>query len=134
MSIGSLQTWSSNEFFSAAVLLKGKRPQLKIQTQKRIRYLLHYFGQNSNRRRKITSVKRRQTLCSYRRSYQRPCCIFKTTCLPTTAYLVAVLRIREILVWIRIRGSMPLIISSKSGSWIRILLFSSLAFKMPTKN
>ncbi len=29
-------------------LNKGKKPQLKIQTQKRIRYLLHYFGKNSN--------------------------------------------------------------------------------------
>ncbi len=38
--------------------------------------------------------------------------------------------------WIRIRGSMPLTNGSGfgSGSWIRILLFSSLTFKMPTKN
>jgi hypothetical protein len=45
-----------------------------------------------------------------------------------------VLRIRDILVWIRIRirGSMPL--TSGSGSWIRILLFLSLTFKMPLKN
>jgi hypothetical protein len=40
----SCKTWSSNKFFSAAVLKQRKRPQLKIQTQKRIRYLLHYFG------------------------------------------------------------------------------------------
>jgi hypothetical protein len=36
--------------------------------------------------------------------------------------------------WIRIRGSMPLTNGSGSGSWIRILLLSSLTFKMPTKN
>jgi hypothetical protein len=35
---------------------------------------------------------------------------------------------------IRIRGSMPLTNGSGSGSWIRILLFSSLTFKMPAKN
>jgi hypothetical protein len=29
-------------------LNKGKRPQLKIQTQKWIRYLLHYLGKNFN--------------------------------------------------------------------------------------
>ncbi len=45
-----------------------------------------------------------------------------------------VLRIHDILVWIRIRGSMPLTNGSGSRSWIRILLFSSLTFKMPTKN
>ncbi len=43
----------------------------------------------------------------------------------------AVLRIHDILVWIRIRGD-------ASDKWIRIririLLLSSLAFKMPTKN
>jgi hypothetical protein len=34
------KTWSSNEFFSAAVLKqKEKEPQLKIQTPKRVRYL-----------------------------------------------------------------------------------------------
>ncbi len=44
----------------------------------------------------------------------------------------AVLRIHDILVWIRIRGSM--LLTNGSGSWIRILLFSSLSFKMPTKN
>ncbi len=46
------------------------------------------------------------------------------------------LRIHDILGWIRIRirGSMPLTNGSGSGSWIRILLFSSLTFKMPTKN
>jgi hypothetical protein len=47
-----------------------------------------------------------------------------------------VLRIHDILGWIRIRiwihGSMPLTIGS--GSWIRILLFSSLTFNMPAKN
>ncbi len=36
------------------------------------------------------------------------------------------------MVWIRIRGSMAM--TNGSRSWIRILLFSSLAFKMPTKN
>jgi hypothetical protein len=40
--------------------------------------------------------------------------------------------------WIRIRGSMPLTNGSGSGfgfgSWIQILLFSSLTFKMPAKN
>jgi len=41
------------------------------------------------------------------------------------------LQIHDILVWIRIRGSMPL--TNGSGSWIRILLFSSLTFKMPAK-
>jgi hypothetical protein len=50
----------------------------------------------------------------------------------------AVLRIHDILGWIRIRirGSMPLTdgSGSGSGSWIRILLFSSLTFKMPGKN
>ncbi len=48
-----------------------------------------------------------------------------------------VLRIHDILVWIRIRiqirGSMPLTNGSGSGPWIRILLFSSLTFKMPAK-
>ncbi len=49
-------------------------------------------------------------------------------------------RIHDILVWIRIqiRGSMPLIngsgFGSGPGSWIRILLFSLLTFKMPAKN
>ncbi len=43
------------------------------------------------------------------------------------------LRIHDILGWIRIRirGSMPL--TNGSGSWIWILLFSSLTFKMPAK-
>ena len=45
--MGSLQTWSSNEFFSAAVLKQRKRARLKIQTPRRVRYLLHYFDQNS---------------------------------------------------------------------------------------
>ena len=40
-----LQMNSSQQQF----LNKGKRPQLKIQTQKRIRYLLHYFGKIFNR-------------------------------------------------------------------------------------
>ncbi len=48
------------------------------------------------------------------------------------------LRIHDILGWIRIRilGSMPLTNGSGfgSGSWIRILLFSTLTFKMPAKN
>jgi hypothetical protein len=52
--------------------------------------------------------------------------------------LMAVLRIHDILGWIRIRirGSMLLTNGSGfgSGSWIRILLFSSLTFKMPAKN
>jgi hypothetical protein len=52
--------------------------------------------------------------------------------------LEAVLRIHVILGWIRIRirGSMPLTNGSGfgSGSWIRILLFSSVTFKMPAKN
>jgi hypothetical protein len=45
---------------------------------------------------------------------------------------IGMLRIHDILVWIRIRirGSRPLTNGSGSGSWIRILLFSSLAFKM----
>ncbi len=48
----------------------------------------------------------------------------------------AVLRIHDILGWIRIRirGFMPLTDGSGSGSWIRILLFSSEIFKMPAKN
>ncbi len=43
-------------------------------------------------------------------------------------YYLPVLRIHDILGWIRIRGSMPLTNGSGfgSGSWIRILLFSSL--------
>ncbi len=51
-------------------------------------------------------------------------------------YFCPVLRIHDILGWIRIRisGSMPLTNGSGSGSWIRILLFSSLTFKMPVKN
>ena len=42
----------------------------------------------------------------------------------------------DILGWIRIRirGAMPMTNGSGSGSWIRILLFSSLIFKMPAKN
>jgi hypothetical protein len=48
-----------------------------------------------------------------------------------------VLRIYEILVWIRIRirESIPVTNGSGFGSgfWIRILLFSSLNFKMTTK-
>jgi hypothetical protein len=45
--------------------------------------------------------------------------------------LFAVLRIHDILGWIRIRGSMPLTNGSGSGSRIRILLFLSWTFKMP---
>ncbi len=49
----------------------------------------------------------------------------------------AVLRVHDIWGWIRIRirGSIPLTneSGSGSGSWIRILLFSSLTFKMPAK-
>jgi hypothetical protein len=50
-------------------------------------------------------------------------------------HLHPVFRIHDILVWIwiRIRGSMPLTNGSGLGSWIRILLFSSLTFKMPAK-
>jgi hypothetical protein len=48
--------------------------------------------------------------------------------------LSTVFRIHDILGWIRISGSMPLTNGSESGSWIRILLFSSLTFKMPAKN
>jgi hypothetical protein len=49
---------------------------------------------------------------------------------------VPVLRNHDILGWIRIRRSMPLTSGSGSGfgSWIRILLFSSVTFKMPSKN
>jgi hypothetical protein len=64
------------------------------------------------------------------------------SCTVPTSYLVhksegivfAVLRIHGILVWIliRIRGFMPL--TNGSVSWIRILPFSSLTFKIPTKN
>ena len=57
-------------------------------------------------------------------------------------FFQSVLRIHDILGWIRIRipGSMPLTNRSGfgsgfgSGSWIRTLLFSTLTFKMPTKN
>jgi hypothetical protein len=62
------------------------------------------------------------------------------TCSSQSGLNKAVLRIHDILGWIRIRGSMPLTNGSGfgsgfgSGSWIRILLFSSLAFKMPAKN
>ncbi len=54
---------------------------------------------------------------------------------PFQQQLGAVLRIHDILGWIRIRirGSMPLTNGSGSGSCIRILLFSSLTFKMPAK-
>ncbi len=44
------------------------------------------------------------------------------------------MQIHDILGWIRIRGSMPLTYGFGSGSWIWILLFSSLTFKMPAKN
>jgi len=57
-------------------------------------------------------------------------------------FFQSVLRIHDILGWIRIRipGSMPLTNGSGfwsgfgSGSWILFLLFLSLAFKIPTKN
>ena len=51
-------------------------------------------------------------------------------------HLKAVFRIHDILGWIRIRilGAMLLTNGSGSGSWIRILLFSSLTFKMQAKN
>jgi hypothetical protein len=48
-----------------------------------------------------------------------------------TAEEIAVFRIHDILLWIRIRRFMPL--TNGSGSWIRILQFSSLTFKMPKK-
>ncbi len=60
--------------------------------------------------------------------------------LKRNSVLKTVLRIHDILGWIRIRirGSMPLTNGSESGfgsgSWIRLLLFSSLTFKMPAKN
>jgi hypothetical protein len=60
----------------------------------------------------------------------------KTTSKPKAKYCMyiccAVLRIHDILGWIRIRirGSMPL----TNGSWIRILLFSSWTFKIQQKN
>ncbi len=52
------------------------------------------------------------------------------------ASILAVLRIHDILGWIRIRirGSMPLTNGSGFGSWIRIMLSSSQTFKMPAKN
>jgi hypothetical protein len=49
-------------------------------------------------------------------------------------YYLPVFRIHDILGWIRIRGSMPLTNGSGSGSWTRVLLFSSLTFKMQAKN
>jgi hypothetical protein len=78
-----------------------------------------------------------------------PFCIFER-CLDSNSescrskqkrYHLAVLRIHDILGWIRIRirGSMPLTNGSGSGfgsgygSWIRILLFSSLTFKIQQK-
>ncbi len=42
------------------------------------------------------------------------------------------LRIRDNLVWFRIRGSV--LLTNGSGSRLLILLFSSLTFKTPTKN
>ncbi len=64
--------------------------------------------------------------------------VFKKTkhCQNTVANIPVkpLLRIHDILGWIRIRirGSMPL--TNGFGSWIRILLFSSLTFKMLAKN
>ncbi len=70
-------------------------------------------------------------VCSTRHLYSR----YPTDSLLLPCYILkSVFRIHEILGWIRIRGSMPLTSGSGSGSWIRILLFSSLTFKMPTKN
>jgi hypothetical protein len=45
---------------------------------------------------------------------------------------IAMLRIHDISMWIliQIRGSRSLTNGSGAGSWIRILLFSSLTFKM----
>jgi hypothetical protein len=56
-------------------------------------------------------------------------------CAHQRAYAQAVLRSHDILGWIRIRirGSMPLTNGSGFGSWIRILLFSSLTFKIQHK-
>ncbi len=48
--------------------------------------------------------------------------------------LPPVLRVHDILVWFRVRGSMPLTNGFGSGFRIRILTFSSLTFKRPTKN
>jgi hypothetical protein len=55
--------------------------------------------------------------------------IFSHFCFKILIVLMAVLRIHDILGWIRILVSMPL--TNGSGSWIRILLFASLTFKMP---
>ncbi len=44
-----------------------------------------------------------------------------------------VFRIHDILGWIRIRILGSMLLTNGSGSWIRILLFSSLTFKMPAK-
>ncbi len=65
-------------------------------------------------------------------------CIPYVTHQQIQCHLKPVFRIHDILGWIRIRilGSMLPTNGSGfgSGSWIRILLFSSLAFKMPAKN
>ncbi len=52
---------------------------------------------------------------------------------PQGVGLVPVLRIHDILGWIRIRIRGSMLPTNGSGSWIRILLFSSLTFKMPAK-
>jgi hypothetical protein len=66
--------------------------------------------------------------------------IFKSHAHSTFIHIMhnlSVLRIHDILGWIRIRilGSMPLTNGSGfgSGSWIRVLLFSSWTFEMPAK-
>jgi hypothetical protein len=41
--------------------------------------------------------------------------------------------VHDILVWIRIRGSMPLTNGSGSGSGFGLFLFSLLTFNLPTK-
>ncbi len=42
------KTWSSNEFFSAAVLKQRKKASVKNPNTEADRYLLHCFGKNSN--------------------------------------------------------------------------------------
>ncbi len=48
-------------------------------------------------------------------------------------YKKPVFRIHDILGWIRIRILGSMLLTNGFGSWIRILLFSSLTFNMPAK-
>jgi hypothetical protein len=83
----------------------------------------------------LNTMTAHETACEFRFELcPVPSCSFKASvsCLPH--HLKAVLRIHDILGWIRIRGSMPPTNESGSGFWIRILLFSSWTFKMPAKN